>query len=223
MTVAPKPLLELITGTRVATTRDAVKATLETLLPGVTVVSHPGKADINDYVQKAIVNTPGVAVGYTRLRQDADPGGTWSDVVDFVAYIVTEPYVDRTFMPPRTHPQELVALAIGGQILAALRDPALCFWGLAGVAPPSMDPGPVLMPVFTMKAEQNMTAVYAVTWSQALANDGASFFGGPPAPGALDADFPDSASLIFDVGDVPFDQLPIELQAHLRRDGGDGA
>ncbi len=216
--IAPVPLLQLIAGTRLAQTRDAVKATLATLLPGVAVVGLPGKLDINDVVQKAIVSSPGVAVGYTRLRQAGDPGGTWSDVIDFVAYIVVDGgLVDRTTTPPTTHSRELVAHAIGGRILAVLRDPDLCFWGLTEVEPPAQDPGPSLAPVFTMKAEENMTAIYAVTWSQALANDGASFFGGPAMMGGEAEDFPDSAGLIFDLGGVPYDELPPEIQAHLGR------
>ena len=219
--IAPAPLLQLLAGSRVVQARDAVKATIAVLLPGVMVVTHPGRLDINDYVQKAIVAAPGVAVGYARLRQAADPAGTWSDVVDFVAYVVVDDLVDRTVTPPRTYPRELVAHAIGGRILQALRDPTLMFWGIDGIEPPGQDPGPSLTPVFTMKAEQNMTAVYAVTWSQALANDGEAFFGGGPfavePPGAADPDVPDSDALVFDVGDQAFDDLPPELQAHIRR------
>ena len=217
MSVAPAPLSELLAGTRLALTRDAVEATLARLLPGVAVVALPGKLDINDYVQKAIVDAPGVAVGYTRLRQVGDPGGTWSDVVDFAAYIVVDDWVDFDVDPPKTNNRELVGHAIGGQILRALRDPVLCFWGLTEVEPPSQDPPPALVPVFTSKVEENMTAIYAVTWSQALANDGTSFFGGPPASASTDEDFPDSAGLIFETGDVPYDDLPPELQAHLNR------
>ncbi len=219
--IAPAPLLQLLAGSRVVQARDAVKATIEAILPGVTVVTHPGKLDINDYVEKAIVPAPGVAVGYTRLRQAADPAGTWSDVVDFVAYVVVDDLVDRTVTPPRTYARELVAHAVGGRILQALRDPTLMFWGLNGIEPPGQDPGPSLTPVFTAKADKSMTAVYAVTWSQALANDGEPFFGGGPFAveplGAPGPDFPDRDSLVFDVGDQAFDDLPPELQAHIRR------
>ena len=221
MTIASVPLLQLLDGSRVVQARNAIQATIEAILPGVTVKSHPGKLDINDYVAKAIVNAPGVAVGYTRLRQVPDPAGTWSDVVDFVAYVVVDDLVDRGTTPPTTHPRELVAHAIGGRILLALRDPRLMFWGINGIEPPGQDPGPALVPVFTVQADKSMTAVYAVTWSQALANDGASMFGGPaeftPTGARVDPDIPDE--LVFDLPqDAAWGDLPPELQAQLRRD-----
>lgn len=217
--IAPALIPQLVGGTRLAVTRDAIRTALAALLPGVTVVAHPGKVDINDFVAKAIVQAPGVAVGYTRLRQAADVAGTWSDLVDFACYIVVDDYVDSTAQPPRVIGRELVGHAIGAQILGALRDPDLPYWGLTSVEPPATDPAPALTPVFTMKVEANMTAVYAVTWTQALANDGAPMFGGPPMAAATADDFPDHADLVFDLGDEPYDALPPELQAHIRRPG----
>lgn len=220
--IAPVALRDLVADTRIAATRDAVVATLGALLPGVTVVKHPGKLDINDVVARAVVAAPGIAVGYTRVRELGDPGGTFALAVDFAAYLVVEDWVDFDVAPPRTTPREVVGHAIGLQLLRVLRDPDAASWGLVAIEPPAMDPPPALVPLFTVKVEENMTATYAVTWTQALVQEGEPFFdrGGTPAfaaqalPAAGDGD----DGIDFDRPPGPEDGWPPEVRANLRWD-----
>lgn len=229
--IAPAPLATLLAGTRIQATRDAIVASLGRLLPGVTVTGHPGKLDINDVVAKAIVRAPGIAVGYTRVRQLGELAGSFTVGIDFAAYIVVEDWVDTTSSPPRAMGREVVAHAIGLQLLRILRDPDAGSWGLGGIEPPAMDPPPAFAPVFTMKVADQATALYAVTWSQGLVHEGQPFFNYGPTPAVagigspegdadgLPADGAEDDAVVFDLPEGDENDYPPELLAHIRRGG----
>ena len=226
--IVPLTLAQMIAATRLDDTQAAIVASLGALLKGVKVVPHPGKLDINDVVEKAIVTAPGVAIGYTRVRELGDVGGTFSAAVDFAAYIVVEDWVDKGQTPPRTVSRAIVGPAIGQQLLRILREPDTACWGLGAIEPPSQETPPALTPVFTMKSAEQTTALYAVTWTQSLVQDGEPFFGFGGTPAVDQAGVPagpqpeggDLQSFVdeldFDVGDGP---LPPELLAYIDRGG----
>ena len=65
--IAPLALVDLVAADPLAPLKDAIRARLAALLPGVTVVSHPGKIDISEVVER------------TRRRQEVlsdDPDDT---------------------------------------------------------------------------------------------------------------------------------------------------
>ncbi len=220
--IAPAALSDLVDGTRITFTRDAIVTQLGALLPGVTVDGHPGKLDINDVVGQDNVATPGILVGYTRVRELADPGGTFTMAIDWVAYIVVDDWVLQTVTPPRAVKREDVAHAIGLQLLRILRDPEAGSWGIGGVEVPAMDPPPAFAPVFTLKPAEQATALYAVTWSQGLIQEGARFFGGAtPATdvSGLPAAGADDDMLVFDLPEGSENDYPPELLAQIRRGG----
>lgn len=208
MTVAPVTITEMVASTRFETTRKAVVAELARLLKGITVISHPGKLDMNDVLQKAVVQAPGVAVGFSRLRSTRDLGGTYGVPVDFVAYIITEDFADTRATPPRRIDRDVLAVAIGSQILRILSDPDTATWKLTAISAPMSDPEPEMRPVFTMKAAENAAALFVVTWTQMLVFEGGGFFGGP-RPDVHE--IPDGLAF-----DIPDGDIPTELLAVLR-------
>lgn len=216
MTVAPANLAQMIASTRFEELRRAIVARLAALMPGVKVAGHPGKLDINDVLAKAIVTAPGIALGWNRFRAPRDLGGTFGLPVDFTAFIVVEDYADKAAVPPRRIDREIVANAIGARLLLILADLDTSSWGLTGLTPPATDPEPEMRPVFTMKAAENTTALFVVTWTQSLVLQGASFFDGPtPRVAADPADGPPEG-LVFDV-DLDED-LPTEIRALISRE-----
>lgn len=219
MTIAPASLSEILASTRFEELRKAIVAQLGVLMRGVNVVEHPGKLDINDWVAKAIVSAPGVAVGWNRMRAPRDLGGTFCLPVDFVAYIVAEDYADTSATPPRRIFRDVVANAIAARLLLILADPDTGSWGLTGITPPATEPDPEVRPVFTMKTAENGTALFAVTWTQGLVLEGASLFDQGPTPGvyADPADGPPEG-LIFDNIDLDADDIPTEIRALMSRE-----
>lgn len=215
MTIASATLTSLFAATRLEATKAAIVASLRGLLPGVAVVTHPGKLDINDVLDKAIVAAPGIALGWSRMRAPRDVGGTFGLPVDWAAYLVVEDYPDRSTTPPRSVPREVVAHAIGAQLLRILADTDTASWGLTGLYPPETDPAPEMRPLVTMTTAEQATAVYAVTWTQVLAREGRGLFafGGDPVIRNPDMIPPDGME--FDI-DLPDGDLPTELLAVLR-------
>ena len=206
MTVAPATLAEMLASTRIEGLRDAVVSELKRLLKGVTVKSHPGKLDMNDVLSKAVVSAPGVAVGWSRLRGTRDLDGSYAVPVDFIAYIVTEDGPLPGANPPRLLGRDVLAMAIGAQILRILADPDTASWGMTGLSAPAPEPEPEMRPVFTMKTAENGTALFVVTWTQMLVDEGASLFGGPTpeftgVPDGMEFEIPD--------GDVPTEILAV--------------
>lgn len=211
MSVAPASLAELLAATRFEEVRTAIVSRLGALLPGVKVISHPGKADIDDVIGKAVVAAPGIALGWTRIRSVRDLGGTYGVPVDWMAYLVTEDYADRSTNPPRSVARDAVASAIGGRLLRILADPDAASWGLTGITPPFPDPEPFMQPVMTTKAGDNATALFVVSWTQAILDQGEALFDGRSPEGA---EIPDG--LEFEWGDGP---LPTELRAVFGQEG----
>lgn len=206
MSLAPVTLSEMIASTRLQELREAVVARLKTLLKGVAVVEHPGKLDINDVLAKAIVPAPGVAVGWTRVREARDLDQGYGLGIDFVAYIVAEDFADQA--TKRRIDRATVALAIGAQMLLILSDEDTATWGLGGVEPPAAEPGPELRPVFTMKSAEQGTSLHVVTWTQWLLRQGLPKFGGatPKVEGLPDG-------MVFE---MPEGEIPTEMLAVLR-------
>ncbi|WP_020185949.1 hypothetical protein [Methylopila sp. 73B] len=171
--ITPARLSAMIAASRLEAAKTAIVATLDTLMPDVTVESHPGKLDIADVVAKAVVKAPGVAVGWTRIRTPRDVGGTFGSVVEWAAYIVVEDTADLATR--RRMEREDIAHAIGSFLLAVLADADTPSWGLRNITMPSRDPAPELRPVFTTKSFEGGAAYYAVTWTQTLIDEGAPF------------------------------------------------
>ena len=217
MTIAPATIPQMLASTGFEELRTAIVTKLAGLMPGVTVVEHPGKLDINDVLAKQIVAAPGVAIGWNRLRRMRDLGGTYGMPIDFVAFIVVEDYADTSGGQPRLRKREIVANAIGTQLLLILGDDDTSSWGLTGITPPWPDPEPAMQPVFTMKVAEQATGLFAVTWTQAILFQGRSYFDGPtPAVVRDPADGPPEG-LIFDV-DLDDDDLPTEIRALMTRE-----
>lgn len=204
MSLAPVTLPEMIASTRLQELRKAVVARLKALLKGVAVVEHPGKLDINDVLAKTIVAAPGVAIGWTRVREARDLDQGYSLGIDFVAYIVAEDFADQA-TKVRTD-RATVGLAIGAQLLLILSDEDTASWGLGGVAPPAAEPGPELRPVFTMKSAEQGASLYVVTWTQWLLRQGRPRFGGAtPKVESL----PDGMLFEMPEGDIPAEMLAV--------------
>lgn len=193
----PVALDALLTVDPLAPLQRAIVATIRTLLPGVSVQPHPGKVDISELVGKSVVAAPGIGIGWSRIRRLGYADGGFSLAVEWTAYIVAEPKM----VAGKRVEKEAVALAIGAQLLAILGDPIAPFWGLSGVLPPEEQPQPEFKPLFTVKDAAQGTVYYTVTWTQAAADLGASYFPGftgiaNPESGTIDYDDPDSLAAI---------------------------
>lgn len=218
MTIAPATIPEMLASTRFEELRAAIVAKLAALMKGVTVNEHPGKLDINDVLAKQIVAAPGIAIGWNRIRRMRDLGGTYGMPIDFVAFIVVEDYRDTSGGQERLRKREIVANAIGTQLLLILGDDDTASWGLTGLTPPWPDPEPEMRPIFTMKVAEQATGLFAVTWTQALLLQGRSYFDGPtPGVYADPADGPPEG-LIFDNIDLDADDIPTEIRALMSRE-----
>jgi phage gp37-like protein len=172
----PATLQDILAGDPIAETQAAIVAKLSALLKGVAIVAHPGKADVSELVGKTIVRSPGVGVGWSRIRSIALADGSYSATVEWVAYIVAE----ATIVGGKRVEMERVGYAIGGQILKILSDVLVSTWGRTGVTPvETSSPAPELKPLFTVKDQEKGTVYYTVSWTQQIADIGTSIF---PAP-----------------------------------------
>lgn len=174
--IASQGLDQLIATDPVGEMQAAIVACLKGLLPGVSVVTHPGKVDLSELVAKTVVQSPGIGVGWSRMRAIGLADGSFNIIVDWVAYIVAEA---KQIASKRVE-KEAVALAIGARLLAVLGDVDTSNWGLKGVLPPeTASPAPEAKPLFTVKDASQGTAYYTVTWTQVLADRGAGDFPQP--------------------------------------------
>ena len=168
--IKPQPLEQLIAADPLVPVQEAIVATLRTLLPGVRIEPHPGKVDLSELIAKSVVTAPGIGIGWSRIRRAALLDGSFGAAVEWVAYIVAEPK-----LVGRRVEKEVIGAAIGGQLLRILSDDIACFWGRTGILPPA-DAVPELKPFFTIKDAAQQTAYYVVTWTQTIADIGATHF-----------------------------------------------
>lgn len=170
--IAAKTLSELLTEDPLAPVQAAIVRTLDQLLQGVRVVSHPGRVDLSELLEKTVASAPGVGIGWSRVRRAMVLDGSYGAHVEWVAYIVAEA---RAIGGKRIEKEE-IGLAIGTQILRILADEEACFWGRGGILPPEQQPAPELKPLFTVRDASNGTAYYTVTWTQLVADIGEPLF-----------------------------------------------
>lgn len=202
-------LAELLAASPIATTQAAIAVRLAQLLPAdIKVQTHPGKLSISQLDGKSLMTAPGVAVGWSRVRDAAAIDGTLGILVDWVAYVVAE----HKMIAGRRVEREALALGIGFALLGILADPAAASWGLTGVLPPSDAPPPQLSPVFTLSDQAEGTSYLAVTWTQQLIALSPGLFAGaaPTFAPAVDADGRASATAAFGEDDAA---VPIAVRA----------
>lgn len=178
--IQPKSLDQLVAADPLVPVQKAIVTTLWGLLPGVSVEAHPGKVDLSELTGKSVVTAPGIGIGWSRIRRTAVLDGSFGAAVEWVAYIIAEPKI----VAGRRVEKEVVGAAIGGQLLRILSDDTTCFWGRTGILPPLRDAVPELKPLFTIKDAAQQTAYYVVTWTQTIADIGATHF--PTATGRTD-------------------------------------
>lgn len=200
--IAPASLSDLLTADPLRAWQAAIVAELASLLPGVKVVSHPGKIDISQMLAKTVVPAPGVAVGWTRVRTAKVIDGTVDLTVEWAAYAVVE---DKVIGDVRID-RDRLAFALGTRLLMILADPEATAWGLTSVTPPAEQPAPQLVPLFTIADQAKGVGYLAVTWTQSLVGQGDSLFAGPVPVMTAATDDDGRASIEADFGgDVPPD------------------
>lgn len=170
--IAPATLAALVAADPLAPIKTAIRDRLAVAMPGVAVVSHPGKIDISEVVAKSVVAAPGIAVGWSRIRAARIIDGGHHLAVEWTAYVVVE---DASIGGRRVE-REALGLAIGSRIVALLEDADEQTWGCGNLLPPEADPRPELRPMFTVRDVAGGAAYYAVTWTQTLVDQGASLF-----------------------------------------------
>lgn len=205
--IEAQSLTALIDASRIDTVKTAIVARIKTLLPDVSVVSHPGKLDISDVVAEDIVNTPGIAIGWSRVRTVEDISSGYGLMIDWTAYVVVEDYALRA--AKRRIGREAVAHAIGGFLIRLLGDEDEAAWGQMKIGLPETVPAPEFRPVFTSRSFAKGIAYYAVTWSQTLIETGA-----PPFPGiAPVVSEEDDEQVLFEDGNIPAEILSMVEEA----------
>ena len=175
--IETRSIAQLLEADRLSPARDAIVATLDALLMGVHVRGHPGKLDVADVLQGDIVPTPGILVGWTRIRAAGATAGHFAMSVDWAAYIAVEDYADRGAQ--RRYDREVVGMALGRRLVAILHDDDVPSWGLDRVGFPEADPAPEFKPLFTAKSYARGLAIYAATWRQLIVCEGESYADGP--------------------------------------------
>lgn len=192
--IEPTTLNALLAADRVDEVKAAIVTRLRALLPDVAVLSHPGKLDISDVVAEDIVKTPGIAIGWSRIRVIEDIASGYGLMIDWTAYVVVEDRADTA--AKRRFERESVGHAIGGFVIRVLADEDEAAWGLTNIGLPS---APEFKPLFTSKSFAKGIAYYAVTWSQQLIETGE-----PPFPGlAPTVSETDDEQVLFEEGDIP--------------------
>ncbi|PWE52154.1 hypothetical protein DEM27_32665 [Metarhizobium album] len=174
----PATLSQLIEADPIAPVQRAIVASLKTLMPGISIMLHPGKVDISELIAKTVVKAPGVGIGWTKAKRAGISDGHYNVTVDWIAYVVAEAHV----VDAKRVEKEVVGLAIGAGLLKILSDDTAWTWGRAGVMPP--DGAGELKPLFTIADAAQGTAYYAVTWSQTVFALGQTHF--PTVKGTVD-------------------------------------
>ena len=166
--MTPATLAQLLEADPLADFQAAIVATLKTLITGITVQAHPGKADIAELIARTVVPAPGISVGWTRMRRVPYLQGGYTLNVEWVAYIVAE----AKAVANKRVESSAVAFAIGSRLLEILDEEFTSLWDMRGVLPPENAPAPELKPMFTVKDAAQGTIYYAVTWTQGIADLG---------------------------------------------------
>jgi hypothetical protein len=187
--IAAVPFAYLLANDPLAPVQKAIVTKLAALLPGVRVVTHPGKVDLSELVARSVVTSPGIGVGWSRIRRAMMMDGSFGAAVEWTAYIVAEAKV----VDSKRVEKEMVGFSIGQQILRILSDAEACFWDLTGVMPPEDQPSPELKPFFTIRDAAAGTAYYVVTWTQLVADIGETLF--PTATATTD---PEAGTVTFE-------------------------
>lgn len=192
--IAPQTIEQLLAFDPLAPLQAAIVSTLATLNPGLHIVSHPGKVDLSELVGKTVVRSPGVGIGWSRIREAQMAEGHFCLMVEWVAYITAE----AKNVASRRVEKEALALAIGARLLTILADTETAMWGLSGVLPPETTPPAEFKPLFTVRDQSQGMAYYTVTWTQIIADLGSSAL--PEHIGRYD----EAAGLILydDAGDI---------------------
>lgn len=203
--MAPATLAEILSADPLEAWQRAIVARLVTLFPGVTVKAHPGKIDISQMIAKTIVPAPGIAVGWSRVRSIEIINGMVDLTVDWSAYLV----VEAKAIENRAVDRDRLGWALGYRMMMILADREETTWGLNQITPPSEQPAPQLVPLYTVQDESRGVGYLAATWSQTLVAQGA---------GLYDAPTPVLAPIIDDEGrpsiEADFDgDVPLEVRA----------
>lgn len=180
--ISAKTFDQLLATDPLAPMQAAIVSTLKMLNPGVNVAAHPGKVDISELIAKTVVNSPGVGVGWSKIKTGQHADGMFYLATEWVAYIVAEAKVVGT----RRVEKEAVGLALGGRLLEILADLETSLWGRTGVLPPETTPPAELKPLFTVRDASQGVAYYTVTWTQIVPALGSSVF--PAGVGRYDED-----------------------------------
>lgn len=178
--IPAKTLDALLTDDRLAPVQRAIVDRIKLLNPGLNVVTHPGKVDLSELVSKTIVQSPGIGIGWSRIREAALSDGAFNAAVEWVAYIVAE----ARLVGGKRIEKEAIGMAIGARLIEMLADLDTSMWGLTGVLPPSDTPAPELKPLFTIRDAAQGVAYYTVTWTQVVADLGTPIF--PAGTGTYD-------------------------------------
>ncbi|MBT9293336.1 hypothetical protein [Prosthecodimorpha staleyi] len=195
--MTPVSLADLVAADPLGTLKAAIVARLATLITGIAVASHPGRLDISEVTERAIVQAPGIAVGWSRIRGAQMLDGSVHLPIDWVAYLVVADKAIGT----RAVDRERIGLALGRRLLQILPDRDAATWGLTGVTPPAVDPGPEFRPLFTVSDAAKGAAYYAVTWTQSLIDQGTGLFDGPEPLGTEVLDGDGRPAIDFDFGE----------------------
>jgi len=170
----PQTIEQLLAYDPLAPLQAAIVETIKTLNPGLNVVAHPGKVDLSELIAKTVVKSPGVGIGWSRIREAQMAEGHFCLSVEWVAYIVCE----AKSIASRRVEKEAIGLAIGARLLTILADLETSLWGRNTVLPPETTPPAEMKPLFTVRDQSQGMAYYTVTWTQIIADLGESVFPG---------------------------------------------
>jgi hypothetical protein len=161
-----RTLNNILKASRLFEYRAGIAATLAAELPGIEVVTHPGKIDISDIVEGDSFHAPSIHIAVAEVRKPDHVVSGLRDVPVKVAfYIVTEDIAIDDKLVTRDE----LGLALGDLISDIAAEPKLSRWGLEDIAYPE---DVVFRPLLTSKTFKRGTAYYVVTFSQKLTGRG---------------------------------------------------
>jgi phage gp37-like protein len=167
-----KSYFDLIETYNFAPVREAIVAEFESLITGVAVMSHPGKLDISDVIAADIKKLPAIMVGWTRQLLVPETAQHFGIEIEFIAYIAVQDATNNLLK--KAIKREDVANAIGARLLEILHHEDHQCFGMQGLTRPSDIKPPEFKPIFTSRSYSKGVAYYALTWTQALIDQGSS-------------------------------------------------